>query len=84
MIDVVILAFNILLIIPATNATSERSFSALKRIKSYLRSTMTQGRLNHLMLLYYHQDLTDTLNMQEVANDFICAKEQRCNVFAEF
>ncbi len=45
---------------------------------------MTQGRLNHLMLLYYHQDLTDTLNMQEVANDFICAKEQRCNVFAEF
>ncbi len=26
------------------------------------------------MLLYYHQDLTDTLNMQEVANDFICAK----------
>ena len=24
------------------------------------------------MLLYYHQDLTDQLNMQEVANDFIC------------
>ncbi len=33
------------------------------------------------MLLYYHQYLTDTLNMQEVANDFICAREQRCNVF---
>ena len=34
----------------ATNATSERSFSALRRIKSYLRSTMHQQRLNHLMI----------------------------------
>ena len=64
------------------DATSERSFSALKRIKSYLRSTMSQSRLNHLMLLYYHQDLTDQLNMQEVANDFICAREQRNTVVA--
>ena len=52
-------AFQLLLVIPATNATSERSFSALRWVKSYLRSTMHQARLNHLMLLYYHQDLTD-------------------------
>lgn len=84
LLDVVILAFDILLIIPATNATSERSFSALRRIKSYLRSTMTQGRLNHLMLLNYHQDLTDSLDMQEIGNDFISAKEQRINVFEKF
>lgn len=84
LLNVVILAFHILLVMPATNATSERSFSALRRIKSYLRSTMTQHRLNHLMLLHYHQDLTDLLNMQEVANDFISAKEQRSTVFAKF
>ncbi len=84
LLNVVILAFHILLVMPATNATSERSFSALRRIKSYLRSTMTQRRLNHLMLLHYHQDLTDLLNMQEVANDFISAKEQRSTVFAKF
>ena len=35
------------------------------------------------MLLYYHQDLTDQLNMQEVTNDFICAREQRNTVFAK-
>ena len=30
------------LVMPATNASSERSFSVKKRIKNYLRSTMTQ------------------------------------------
>ena len=34
----------LLLVLPATNAASERSFSAMKRIKTYLRST-TNG--NH-------------------------------------
>ena len=32
----------LILIMPASNATSERSFSALRRVKSYLRSTMGQ------------------------------------------
>ena len=33
-------------VMPATNAISERSFSAMRRIKTYLRSTMVQERLN--------------------------------------
>ena len=37
----------ILLVMPATNAISERSFSAMKRVKTYLRSTTTDGRINH-------------------------------------
>lgn len=32
----------LLLVLPATNATSERSFSALRRLKTYLRTTMTE------------------------------------------
>jgi len=35
-----------------TSASAERSFSSLRRIKTYLRSTMTQERLNHLAMLY--------------------------------
>ena len=35
----------LLLFAPATNA---RSFSALRRVKKYLRTTMSQARLNHL------------------------------------
>jgi len=42
------LLLKLILVMPATNATSERSFSALRRVKTYLRSTMTQNRLNNL------------------------------------
>ena len=48
--------------IPVTTATAERSFSALCRLKTYLRLTMTQPRLNNLMLLYIHKERTDELN----------------------
>ena len=44
----------LVLVMPATNATSERSFSALRRVKSYLHSTMGQERLNYLMLFHVH------------------------------
>ena len=35
---------------PATNATSERSFSALRHLKSYLCTTMLQEHMNYMML----------------------------------
>ena len=76
----VCLAFQLLLVMPETNATSERSFSALRRIKTYLRSTMSQARLNHLMVLHYHQDFTDSLDIKLVANDFISAHESRMKI----
>ena len=60
-----------ILVMPATNATSERSFSALRRVKNYLRGTMGQQRLNNLMVLHVHKDRTDTIHMLEVANDFV-------------
>ena len=41
----------LLFVIPATSATSERSFSALRLIKTYFRCTMKQERLNHLIIL---------------------------------
>ncbi len=71
----------LLYVMPATNAESERSFSTVRRIKSYLRSTMYQQRLNHLMLLNIHKSFTDKLNLVDVANDFIAGNEHRKNVF---
>lgn len=40
-----------------TTCTSERSFSSLKRIKTYLRSTMGENRLNGLAFLNIHPEI---------------------------
>ena len=71
----------LLLVMPATNATSEKSFSALLRIKTYLRSTMSQQRLNHLSLLHIHKNRTKNLNLVDVANDFVGGNDHRMHVF---
>ena len=44
-----------------TSASAECSFSSLKRVKTYLRSTMTQERLNSLALLYIERELSNIL-----------------------
>ena len=69
---------------PANNAVSERSFSAMKRVKTYLRSTTSDCRLNHLMVLHVHKDRTDSLNMVEVANAFVEQNDSRHPIFSVF
>ena len=49
------------LTIPITSATAERAFSALKQVLTYSRSSMTEKRLNNLLLLYVHKEQTDHL-----------------------
>ena len=53
----------ILLIMPATNATSEHAFSALKRVKTYFWTTMSSNRLNHLMTCTVHKELVNILSL---------------------
>ena len=69
---------------PATNAVSERSFSSLQRIKSYLRSTMNQDRLTHLMILHIHKESTDKLDLISIANEFVAGDTHRLTVFGTF
>ena len=74
----------LILVMPATNAVSERSFSALRRVKTYLRSTMKQTRLNHLMILHVHKDITDSLNLNDIGNEFVRCSEHRLSVSGHF
>ena len=60
---------------PATNAFSECSFSAMRRIKTYLHSTTGQERLNHLMLLHLHKEKLDNLDPVFIANQFVGGSE---------
>ena len=74
----------LLLPLPATNATSEWSFSALRRIKTYLRSTMSQERLNNLMVLHVHKEQADRLELERVAHEFVSGREVRLRMFGSF
>ena len=84
LINEVVKLAKLILVMPATNSTSERSFSALRRLKTYLRSTMTQQRLNNLMILHIHKEHTDSLDIMKVANEFIGRNERRVHIFGKF
>ncbi|VAH99507.1 unnamed protein product [Triticum turgidum subsp. durum] len=56
------IAYRILLTIPVTVASAERSFSKLKLLKSYLRSTMTQERLSELALIAIENDILENVS----------------------
>ena len=58
----------VLATLPVTTCTAERSFSALKHIKSYLRATMTEVRLNGLAALFIHKHIP--LDKEGVLNEF--------------
>ena len=47
-------------ILPVSSASAERSFSVLKYLKSYLRSTTSESRLNGLALLYVYKNIQIT------------------------
>ena len=73
-----------IIVMPATNAVSERSFSALRHLKTYLRSTMNQGRLNNVMILHVHKQFTDDLCLADIGNDFVRGLSHRETLFGKF
>ena len=84
LLDQVCRLTKLLLVVPATSATAERSFSALRRLKTYLRATMGQPRLNSLLVLHCHQDRADRLNLKAISQEFVCASEQRSKFFGNY
>ncbi|XP_052190724.1 uncharacterized protein LOC127800254 [Diospyros lotus] len=66
----VMVAYRVLLTIPVTVASAERSFSKLKLLKSYLRTTMTQDRLNGLAILCIKKDMLENIKYDSIIDDF--------------
>ena len=75
---------SLIIVMPATNTTSERRFSALHTVKLYLKSTMTQTRLNSIIILSTYNHLTDKLDLIEIANQFVRGSEHRMTIFGTF
>ena len=67
----------IALTIVVTTAECERSFSCLKRTKSYLRSNMSEQRLIDLAVLSIEQDLSKDLSLDEVVKKFAAEDNNR-------
>ena len=61
----------IYLTLPISNASGERSFSVMARIKIFLRSTLGQQKLNSLSLLYKEKEiLNNSINYDELIDEF--------------
>lgn len=64
------IALRLLLTFPVSVASGERSFSALKLIKNYMRSTMGQARLTGLALMSIERDVRQSLDMEDIVIAF--------------
>jgi hypothetical protein len=73
----VVSALLLFLTLPVSVATAERSFSKLRLIKNYLRSTMSQDRLRALALLSIEADSAKLLKTEKLIDCFASAKARR-------
>ena len=53
-------------VIPATSCSAERSFSSLRRLKTYLRNTCGQDRLSSLALLHIETEFVNRVLREDM------------------
>ena len=58
-------SYGLILAIPITSCTAERTFSVLKRVKSRLRATMDQGRLENLLMMAIEREIINSMDRNE-------------------
>lgn len=56
--------------IPVSSAACERTFSSLKRLKSFIRNSMTDERLNHLAVINIEAEIAKQLKTEDVVTEF--------------
>ena len=67
MISDVVKMIKLIIVMPTANAVSEHSFSAMRRLCTYLRTNIGSSRLNNAIVLCIHQARLDKLSMVNVA-----------------
>ena len=72
-----------ILVLPASNAALERSFSKMKFIKTRLRSSMKAKRLNHYMIMGHYKEMVDNLDLEKIAFEFIRRNENHQKVLGK-
>src|SRR6218665_2218867 len=64
-------------VLPVSSATAERSFSRLKQIKSYTRSTLDEIPLSDLSVINSEKEFSENLDFKSVVNTFAKIKNRR-------
>ena len=74
------IAIQILLTIAVSIASCERSFSKLKLILSYLRSSMGQSRICDLAILSVESEETEKTDFDKIIDDFASIKSRKATL----
>lgn len=69
--------FEIFLTLPVSTASCERCFSAMSRVKNFLRNRMTDERLSNLCVLAIEKNETKNINKDELLEKFINLNHRR-------
>ena len=80
----VLVLLKLLLVCPVSSCECECSFSALRRLKTWLRATMAQSRLNHVPICHVHRERLDNVNVNEIAKLFAAKTQIRKKLFGVF
>ena len=73
-------AYQLALTIPESVVSNERSFSKLRLIKNYLRSTVKEDRLDGLMILSCASDILDSLDLDKIADSWFICKTRKIKI----
>ncbi|KAI3503769.1 hypothetical protein L1887_32219 [Cichorium endivia] len=70
-------AISLILTLPVSTATTERSFSAMSLVKTKLRNKMEDEFLNDALILYFKRELAEKITLETIVEDFKHAKDRR-------
>ena len=56
---------------PLSSATAERTFSAMRRLKTWLRTTMCENQITNRMFAVLHKSRMQAVDINKVAKEFI-------------
>ena len=63
--------------IPVSSAACERTFSCLRRLKTYLRNKMSDERLVHLAIINIERETAKSLDTSKIVDEFDAAHKNR-------
>ncbi|GAV72717.1 Dimer_Tnp_hAT domain-containing protein, partial [Cephalotus follicularis] len=67
----------LVLTLPVSTATTERAFSAMKIIKTRLRSKMEDDFLTNCLVVYIEQAIAEKISVDKIIDDFYDMKKRR-------